>query len=203
MQIFSILLLATLVTGCHGYYQSHIYGNENSPYFQVPVDSMLVLTKPVTIPANTEHVFFQNNKLTPIRDVNRYLPYCEIQVSAARSSEQIIEPDEFIIFKVYQLNKFQLAKGGSFVRAGMKDDADGEDFEVVATVMELYSERQPHVRRLLCAAWGLPQSMSFVTVRMIREQLTGYFDLRLQMGDQPAPKVSIPAERTRPNLLGY
>ncbi len=202
MQRFLLLLVAALLTACHGYYQRHIYGNENSPYFYVPVDSMLVVTTPITIPAKTEHVFFQDNKLMPIRDVNRYLPYCEIQVSAARSSTQTIEPDEFVIFKVYQLNKFQLARG-NFIYAGMRDDSGGEDFEVVATVMELYSERQPQVRRLLCAAWGLPQSMSFVTVRMIREQLAGYFDLHLQMGDKPVRNVRIPAERTRRNVLGY
>lgn len=202
MQRFLILVVAVLLTACQGYYQRHIHGNENSSYFYVPVDSVLVLARPVTIPSHTEHVFFQSNKLMPIRDVNRYLPYCEIQVSAARSSTQTIEPDEFIIFKVYQLNKFQLAKDG-FIHAGMRDDSGGEDFEVVATVMELYSERQPHVRRLLCAAWGLPQSMSFVTVRIIREQLAGYFDLRLHTGDEPASEVRIPAERTRRNILGY
>ncbi len=202
MQRFLILVVAALLAACQGYYQKHVHGNENSPYFYVPVDSILVLSRPVTIPAKTEHVFFQNNKLTPIRDVNRYLPYCEIQVSAARSSAQTIEPDEFVIFKVYQLNKFLLAKGG-FINAGMRDDSGGEDFEVVATVMELYSERQPEVRRLLCASWGLPQSMSFVTVRMIREQLDGYFDLRLQMGDSPVSEVRIPADRTRRNVLGY
>ncbi len=202
MQRFLILVVVALLTACQGYYQRHIHGNENSPYFRVPVDSMLVLTTPVTIPAGTEHIFFQNNKLTPIRDVNRYLPYCEIQVSAARSSAQTIDPDEFVIFKIYHLNKFQLAEGG-LIRTEMRDDSGGEDFEVVATVMELYSAQQPEVRRLLCASWGLPQSMSFVTVHMIREQLAGYFDLRLRMGDLPASKVRIPAERTRRNVLGY
>jgi hypothetical protein len=125
MQRFSILFVAALLTACQGYYQRHIHGNENSPYFYVPVDSMLVLTAPVTIPAKTEHVFFQNNKLMHIRDVNRYLPYCEIQVSAARSSIQTIEPDEFIIFKVYQLNKFQLAEGG-LIYAGTRDRGCGD-----------------------------------------------------------------------------
>ncbi len=202
MQRYLIIGVAALLTACHGYYQRHVHGNENSPYFSVPVDSLLVLTRPVTIPAGTEHVFFQRNRLMHIRDVNRYLPYCEIQVSTARSSPQTVDPDEFVIFKVYQLNKFQLAQG-RFIHAGTRDDSPGNDFEVVATVMELYSERQPEVRRLLCAKHGLPQSMSFVTVRMIREQLAGYFELRLHMGDAPAPDVRIPAERTRRNILGY
>ena len=138
-----------------------------------------------------------------IHDVNRYLPYCELQISVPRARAQRVDPDEFVIFRVYQMSKFQLASNG-IMRVGMKDDdADGEDFQLMATVMELYSERQPEVQRLLCAAWGLPQDMSFVTIRMIREQLAGFFELTLQMGDQPNSNVRIPAQRTRRNVLGY
>ncbi len=204
-----IIALAVLLTSCHGYYQKHVYGNEESPYFFVPVDSSVELKTPVTIPADTDHVFFQDSKVKTVHEVNRYLPYCELQVSAARSAAQTIQPGEFVVFKVYQLRRNYLVQRGGFVRTGtgltgMRDDADGsEDFELVVTVLELYSEQQPHVDRVLCAEWGLPQDMSFVTIRMIREQLAGYMDLKLYTGGEPASRTPIPAERLRGKLLGY
>ncbi len=198
MVVFAIVLL----TACQGYYQRHILGNEESPYFFVPVDSVLKLTTSVSVPAHTEHVFFQDGVMRTIHQVNRYLPYCELKVSVARGVTQVIKPDKFVVFRVYGVNKNQLART-PFIHAATMDDLDGEDFEVVATVMELYSERQPDVRYLLCAAWGLPQNMSFVTIGMIRGQLSGFFKLDLRRGDDTVPRLRIPAGRGRDQIIDY
>ena len=197
-----VVAIATVLTACQGYYQRHIHGNENSPYFYVPVDSTFELTRPITIPAQSKRIFFQNNELMSIREVNEYHPYCELQVSIARSTPQTVSPDEFVVFKVYQILKFQLAQEALQV-AAMRDPDGVEDFQLVATVMELYSPRQPEVSRVVCAAWGLPQDMSFVTVAMIRGLLVEFFSLDLQLGDKPASGVRIPAERTRGDVFGY
>ncbi len=201
MRRLIIVTTGIFLAACHGYYQSHVRGNENSPYFYVPVDSALVLRQEVTIPARTDHVFFQDSKIKTVHVVNRYLPYCALEVSVRRNFSQTIRPDEFVVFKVYQVHKNYLVRSG-FRRTGLRDDGGSEEFELVVTVLELYSERQPDVRRLLCAEWGLPQNMSFVTVRMMREQLAGYMDLKLNTGGVPAVRTRIPAERVRGRLLG-
>jgi len=197
-----ILTLSAVLAACQGYYQRHIYANENSPYFYVPIDSTFELMQPVTIPAKTRRVFFQGGKLMTIHNVNEYLPYCELQVSIARGAPQTVNPDEFIVFKVYQSLRFQV--GQAPLRLAATRDQDGvEAFQLVATVMELYSSRQPDVSRLVCAAWGLPQNMSFVSIGLIRELLADYFSLNLNLGDKPPSAVRIPAERTRGNVFGY
>ena len=37
------------------------------------------------------------------------------------------------------------------------DDRGGDTYELVASVMALTSVRQPEVRALSCAAWGIPR----------------------------------------------
>jgi hypothetical protein len=58
-------------------------------------------------------------------------------------------------------------------------------YEVLATVMEIGSARQPEVRALTCASWTLPQGRSNLTVEQIRRALGAYVTLELKSGSEP------------------
>ena len=175
--LFAAVLLSLLLTGCHGYYQRHIQGNEDSPYFQVPVDSVLQLQREISIPPRSDRIFFQRGQLLPTREVNRYLPYCFLQVVTGKDTAQTVAPGRFVIQRVYDQYRFQLAQDQ--VEVAQLDRGGGTDYKVLAKIMELHSPREPAVRRLVCAEWGLPQSRSFVTIRMIRAEVRDFFDLQL------------------------
>ncbi len=181
--VYSSLLLASVglvLIGCQGYYAKHIYGNESSPYFTVPVDSAFELKKPVIVPARRSRLFFQDGRAIALGQVNRYGAYCSLDVALRRPAEQVVEPDTFVVRSVDSEFRYTLAGYGRFLRVGQRDDSGGTDYMVVATILELNSPKQPHVERLVCAKWGLPQDRSNVTIAMIRDALDGFFVIRWQ-----------------------
>ncbi len=168
------------LTACANYYARHIYGNEESPGFKVPVDSRFVLTRSLTVPAGSDRIFFQGGRLSRWYEVNLHLPYCVLKLHAKKDVPQIVHPDTFVVQKafwetVYQLAALQLAQ--LWPEDGMMD------YRVVVLVMELYSERQPDVRRLTCGEWGLPRDIANITVSMIRRLLAEWFTLELALED--------------------
>ncbi len=183
-----LALAVSFLAGCHSYYQERIYGNENSPYFSVPIDSTVVLRRDLEVSSRSDRIFFQDGTIVPLREVNRYLPYCFLKLDIWKETPQRVAPDTFTVRRVYDEMRYQLAVHG--IRLAQLDRS-GTDYQVVAKVHELASERQPDVRDLVCAAWGLPQDMSRVTIKLMREQLGDYFDLQLAL----APADSGPSSR--------
>ena len=72
---------------------------EHSIFYKIPVGSSLVLNKEMTIPAEKLSVFIQNGTVKSFRDVEKYDPYCKFEVRTKRSSDVVIKPDSFIIYR--------------------------------------------------------------------------------------------------------
>ena len=180
------LLLMALAAACETAYKDGV-PNERSSYFEVPVDSKLVLHRSLEVPPGQGSAYLQRGKLLPWYDVNQYAPYCAIGLGARREVAQSVSPDEFVIRKVTQRFLFTLAAAPRFVRAAADRADDGMTYEVVGTVMEVHSARQPEVRALTCANWGLPQGRSYLTVENIRQALGSYFTLELAAPARPKP----------------
>ena len=183
------LLLIALAAACETAYKDGV-PNERSPAFEVPVDSRLVLRRSVEIAPGQHTAYLQQGKLLPWYHVNQYAPYCALALQASRDVAQSVSPGEFVIRKVTQRFLFTLAaapsaQAGSALRqaqlthASRDRDGDGMTYEVVATVMDLHPGRQPEVRALTCANWGLPQGRSYLTVENIRRALGDYITLEL------------------------
>ncbi len=187
-------LMAIGLTACQGPYLKDGTPNENSPYFEVPVDSKLVLNRELVVPAQQRYLYLQNGKALNFQDVNPYFPYCALELHTKKAQPQPIRPDTFAIHKVSQRHQFSLARADVQV-AGRNTaqirDLDGIDpWQVVATLLELYSETQRDVVLMACASWGLPQNMPYITVAEIRRSLGEIFSLHLaQPGDPPGPRV--------------
>lgn len=124
--------------------------------------------------------YLQDGKLVRWSDVNPYAPYCALAVREIRwDAAQLLAPDAFAVGGVYQRVLCTLAAASPLRHARRDRDGDGVTYEVRATVMQLSSPRQPDVRALTCASWGLPQSRSHLTVMQIRRALGAYFTLEL------------------------
>ena len=193
---FSALLLVALLAACETAYKDG-RPNERSAEFRVPVDSKLVLHRTLEIAPGQGKAYLQNGRLLPWYDVNQYAPYCALALQGSRDAAQRVSPDEFVVRTVSQRFLFTLA-AGPLVRA-QRERSDAMTYEVLATVMQVHSERQADVRALTCASWGLPQGRSYLTVEQIRRALGAYFTLQLapvtQPGVLPSPYVRSRTER--------
>lgn len=165
--------------------------NESSPYFQIPVGSTLSLRKEIIVPPRTDRLYFQDGNLPAWYNVNKYQPYCVLQVKPSNTQARIVEPDDFVITSVSTAHYFQLlerqaspVERGTVVVlvAGERDTRGDNDYEVFGTAMELHSGRQPGVTRLTCADWGLPQPGTHITVNKIRRALGAYFRVAVTSG---------------------
>ena len=187
---FVALALVVFVSACQTAYKDG-QPNEDSPYYEVPVDSKLILHRDLAIPARTDIVYLQRGQIVlKYHQVYRWGTYCELELSRKRDVPQTIEADEFLIYKVKQERVFgeggfmQLAGRGVFggVAGIMRDNGGKQLYEVVATRMALRSERQPDVQALICASWHSAQAMSYLTIRKIRNTLGDIFSLQLAQG---------------------
>lgn len=160
-------------------------GNENSPYYKVPVGSILILRQDIVIPPRLAGIYLQDGKITPLAQVNQYYPHCKFEVFKLKDTPQTIQADTFPINKVVQetthsvsLDRLQLAAVsiGVGIHVGMDDDHS--TLETYVTRLDLRSEKQPDVFRLSCGQWAYPPKGQHVTIREIRQALGKVFTLQ-------------------------
>lgn len=182
----TLLICTVLLVSCQPAYLKDGRPNENSPYFEIPVESRFVLHQTLTVPAYARNVFFQRGRVLPFYYVNEFMDYCALTVYAQKQVPQTIKPDTFVVTKVYREYLYQLASA-SVMLAQVMQNNDGETWHVLATQMELQAKNQPDVIRLTCAAWGIPQDISNVTVASIRKSLGEI--ATLELADIKAPQA--------------
>ncbi len=191
MKPICMLLLATgLLIGC-----ATTTTDEASTWFRIPVGSKLVLATPIEVPAWQNKVYFQNGVAMNWKKVNIYLPHCALAVAEKTKTSQSISPDSFQVnsfrsehfFKQVRRNELPSLVPAAFsaqmtTTAGWDRDG-GNDYEVTAMVIGLESARQPSVKTMTCADWGLPQDTMHITVEKVRQALGGIWRLELHADD--------------------
>jgi hypothetical protein len=188
--------LITFLAGCPAAYVNGV-PNETSPYYQLAAGSELILEKKVHVPAGGNQLYFQNGRTMDWHEVNIYLPHCALKVASKQAAARPIHPDRFSVGRTYAERFFQrvhapeklpaleTAALGTFTVTDLDRDT-GFDYEVVAIVMELHSERQPEVSALICADWGLAQDTLHITVQKIRRALGPFFTIKTRQPTQSA-----------------
>ena len=177
-----IVLVVTVLAAC----QTTAYeGNENSPYYKVPIGSKLILHQEIEIPPHLAGIYLQAGKIVPLAQVNQYYPHCKFEVFKLKDTPQLIQADEFLIKKVVQemthsvsADRLQLAAVsiGMGIHIGIDDDSS--PLLTYVTRLDLYSEKQPDVFRLSCGLWAYPPKGQHVTIREIRQVLGEVFTLQ-------------------------
>jgi hypothetical protein len=190
------VLLACIVVlaACQPVYLKDGRPNEDSLYFEVPVQSKFTLHQALTILPYRRNIYFQDGRAMPFYEVNEFIDYCALTLHAQRQVSQIVKADTFVVTKVYGEYLYQLADA-TLVVAQVVGGDDGEPWFVLATQMGLRSETQPDVVRMTCAGWGLPQELSNVTVAGIRKSLGDI--VTLELADVRAPVTPTEPQRRR------
>lgn len=190
MKFITIPLFLMLLVGC----QTPSYeGNEKSPFYLVPVGSILKLTRELIIPANQVAVYLQGGEVIPSGRINQYYPHCKFELLRRLDTPQTVQPDNFEITKAVQeightvaLDDLRLARVsvGIGVHIGMKG-GDGSSLQAYSTRLVLRSARQPNVFRLSCGQEALPHEGEHVSISEMRKALGGVITLELA-GSAPA-----------------
>lgn len=168
--LIAAALVAVFVAGCAGVtnmaYEDTWYVTPK-PGSRVEVQETLAL-------GGGARISLQNGKVMRWGDVYKLKPYCQFRVM--RSSGQLdeplrINPDTFIVEQVYRRKDVVSLEGVQYAFA------DGEDFNnspsqrSMSTYLELSSEAQPDVYRLVCSRWDDPFDRNHLTISEIRQSL--------------------------------
>lgn len=119
-------------------------------------------------------VSLQYGRLKSWNDVYKLEPYCQFHVLRARDQmhEPLqIEPDAFIVERVYRRKDMVGLEGVRYASTGVEDFNHSPSQRTMATYMELSSGAQPDVHRLVCARWADPYEYNHVSIRDMRESL--------------------------------
>ncbi|MDH3377847.1 MAG: hypothetical protein OEQ39_12940 [Gammaproteobacteria bacterium] len=174
MRIWGILLASGwfLLTGCQSITAPD---SNNSPWYVTPqVGSYIELHQELTAPRG-KRIYIQYGEARPKRDINEREPYCQFYVDrrgAEMREPLVIAKDRFMIERVFRKTDIT-----GLVRVRYASSDDGMDFDgspseqTMSTYMEIFSDRQPQVTRLICSRWADPYFDNHVRINEIRESL--------------------------------
>ena len=138
----------TLLTGCS---EQHIR-DTNSPYFSLPVGSVVELNQPLELPAERTRIFFQRGMVSGKQGIDLYYPSCNLEVRDLKPDVQRIESDRFTIVHTRQ-GKESVVEWDGVKLAGLGWSfpfGGGPPMVHRYYHYRLESERQPQVMRLTC-----------------------------------------------------
>ena len=145
-------------------------GKNDSSLELPPANSRLVLNQALTIQPGTARVAMQGGRVMSGNDINRYHPYCRLEVQKVAEVPQTVNPGEFVIRRAYQESNTVQA-GGLRYTAGRVGFYDGSpSFLIFRTVFVLASQ-QPQVRWMVCEQWGDVVMGRNLTLQEIRNAL--------------------------------
>lgn len=179
----TLMALASVLAGCHT--AARYAGDENSPYYVVPAGSRVVLNQALTVPPEEAGVFIQNGAPRPRAQVSFYDPYCRLELKTVRGTPRTVAPDDMIVRRSMQqtLQTYTRIPGEQYallLLAAEPDDRDdgNSTLQTFATRMDLDSQKQPDVDRLICAMVGYRGEARHVTIAEMRRTLGDIATLR-------------------------
>lgn len=167
------VLLAVMLSACQG----PATRDEDSPFFTAPPGSLLVLHQALSVPAGQRGIAMQGARVAT-QGVDPYYPNCTLEMRGVSTRNRTIEPDEFTITRVTQTDEAPYPGTRSISVVGF-GTGDGLAAEPYTTVMDLQSEREPGVWRLVCRHLEIPYEGRHLTIRQIRETLDEILEIRL------------------------
>ena len=179
-----LLILFALSNGCQRNYVPSPWATRAT----IPTGSTVQLLQPLTVPPNDNQVFIPNRQVDYSKGLtygyDLYYPFCFFELHGLSKDPRTIEPDIFTIQRVYrdetefvQSKPVQVASLGHV--AGSAADGGGIRLIVMTTVMDLHSEKQPMVRRLVCGGgFELESFAEPPTMKEVSEALQGVVILR-------------------------
>lgn len=114
----------------------------NSALNSIDAGMTVVLNQDLVIPPGQARVYIQHGVTVNTANIDRYQPWCDVEVNTLHTSATIIHADSFRILKKVN-ERSGLMDGSAF-------SAMGSPLEEFTTILYLKSEQQPDVLRLSC-----------------------------------------------------
>ena len=172
----------------------------------LPVGTMLRLTQPIEIPADRSYIYIAAGKVVPLKPfntVNIYYPYCTFHMRTTDSHSRHVRPDRFKVTKVVEwedyhgsldMRKFIAGTStGSMIkvrRAAYNDDG-GLPTIMYATILSLYSPKQPEVKELVCGHWDDMGIVEPLTLEEMKSALGDLIQLEMKPRVDMKPGVDL------------
>ncbi len=169
--ILTVLIVGTIVL-LHGCASTTPYNTATS--VTMPrVGTMIKLNQELAARGGVR-IFLQNGYQKRFSEVAKLEPYCQFYVN--RSSDELnqsltIEPDTFIVQRVYRRKESVSTEALQVASEGESDMDHGSSQRTMSTFMELISDNQPEVTRLICSRWADPNSIYHVSIDEIVQSL--------------------------------
>jgi hypothetical protein len=176
---FTLLFIMLVLTGC----QTNTTRSPWASRGTIPSGSTIHLLQPLTVPARDNQVFIQNGEAAYSKGItygyDQYYPFCYFELHGLAEGPRTIEKDTFVIQRVYvdetEFVRSKPVKVASLVQVASSDDPGGGIRLIVqTTVMELHSDNQPSVRRLVCAGgFDFESFAQLPTIKDVNDVLQG------------------------------
>ena len=177
MARIALVLPLILLTACQG----GVMKNEESPFYDVPAGSELILNETIKIPAGRTSVYLQGGKVLPYSQIDPYNPHCQFDIRTKKDVPQTINKDKFVIYKIgHRIGglKRQIKVAGLRVFSGGNGNG-GPSHETFATILYLRSENQPDILTMTCQHWADPTDAEYLTIKQMRKAMGSVFVLKL------------------------
>lgn len=165
MKKIAVLFFALLISSC-----SVLTPQESTTIKSLlPVGSTLQLTQEIEIPAGRFYMYIAKGKVAPLKNyniVNIYEPYCMLGFNDESLHIRHIKQDTFKVTKVVEWEGYYSSldtekavpvynKKGSLMKvASFGSDNDAPRNIMYATIISLYSDKQPDVKKIVCGHWN-------------------------------------------------
>ena len=175
-----------LSTGC----QQNTIKDEASPYSSVPVGSVLILNKPITIQPEQVAVFVQHGNIVQAGRFDIYRPNCKFELFKISEQSRIVPPGKFTITKivdemetVQRTQPLLLAMNNSlpseYISWGLMLGSGENEMYNYATVMYLSSDTQQDVYRMTCKHWESIIDDNYLSIQQMRKTMGKWFTLEI------------------------
>ncbi|MDH5424324.1 MAG: hypothetical protein OEY29_04960 [Gammaproteobacteria bacterium] len=141
-----------------------------SSYSDVHINDRIELNQNLGIQPNDARVSIQYGKVLSHAAIKNYYPHCWFVSWQRKDQPQIIHKDIFIITKVRQLTSVVRIKSGAYPLAALLSQAGISAMEYT-TEMEIYSERQAVIKKLICSHWEDPYNASHLSLQSMQKTL--------------------------------
>ena len=122
-----------------------------------------------------KRIYIQDGEAKPKREINDLEPYCQFYVDrkgAAMREPLAIAEDRFIIKDVFRRKDFAALAATHYASFGDDMDFDPSPSQrTMSTYMEIFSDRQPQVIRLICSRFADPDLDNHVRLDEIKATL--------------------------------
>ena len=176
-RIAALLVFTTVLAALSSCQRTYVH----SPWASratIPLGSEVRLLQTLTIPPNDNQVFIQEGNTAPTSagityGYDQYYPFCYFELHGLSKEARTIEQDTFTITRVYrdetEFVQSKPAQVASLTLIAGSDGDSGARLILQTTVMDLRSDKQPAMRRLVCGGgfdlepYASPPTMDDIT----------------------------------------